>query len=346
MTMLKRDDLVKSLAAVDAGLSARGIIEQFSCYVFQGGRIWTFNDDVVCSAGLPSAMEKMECAVPAVELRSLLTKLDDENIDVSLGDGKSIAEGQLVLKTKNRRAGLRVQMQIALPVGEISLPDTWKKIPDGLLEAVETVQGCASKDASISILSCLRFTPGGIEACDNYQAIRYRMKTGLEEPVLVKRDELVKITKLDVEEWSVADSWFHFRNAAGLVASCRRCNERYPNLTPFFDVEGQETSLPKSLIEAANKAEVFVDSKYLAGLVVDLNSSRLLLRGEGPLGWYEERQKTDYAGEPLRFRVAPRLLREVCSRSEQCVIGHDKLCVHGDRFVYMSCLIVDEEKEE
>jgi len=345
MIMLKRDELLKSLAAVEAGLSTRDIIEQSSCYVFQGGRVWTFNDDVACSASIPSVMEGMECAVPAIELRSLLLKLDDENIDVSLEGGGSADIGQLVLKTKRRRAGLRVQTQIILPVGEVGLPDSWDNMPDGLLEAIETVQGCASGDESAFVLTCLHLTPAGIEASDCFQAIRYRLKTGLEGPVLAKRDELVKISKLGVEEWAVTDSWIHFRNSAGLVASCRRWDERFPNLSPFFEVSGQETSLPKSLVEAANKAEVFVDSKQdLAGLVVDLNSSRLLLRGEGPLGWYEERQRTSYSGEPLQFRIAPRLLREVCGRSEQCVIGRDKLYVSGDRFVYVSCLVVEEEK--
>ena len=345
MAIVRRDELLKCLAAVDAGLSAQDNVEQSSCYVFQRGRVWTFNDEVACSCPLPSAMEGMECAVPAAELRSLLTKMDDENLEVSLGGGEK-AEGQLILKTKRRRAGLRVQAEIALPVGEVKLPDEWHRVPEGWQEAVDTVRECAGKDKQLFVLTCLRFAPSGVEASDAYQAIRYRLKTGLEEPVLVKRDAAEKIAKLGVEEWAVGESWLHCRNSAGLVASCRRWNERYPDLSPFFVASGQETSLPKSLIEAASRAEVFVDSKRdVAGLMVDLNSSRLLLRAEGPMGWYEERQKTDYAGEPLRFRIAPRLLREVCRRSDRCVIGKDKLHVKGEKFVYVSCLVAEKEGE-
>jgi len=347
MAIVARSELMKSLVAVDAGLSNRDILEQSSCYIFREGRIWTYNDDVACSIPLPPPMEKMECAVPAVELRGLLARLDEERVDISLDDEEQIAEGQLVLKTKRRRAGIRVHLQIASPVGEISLPERWDKIPDGLEEAVDTVHECAGKDESTFVLTCLRFTSAGVEASDGYQAIRYRLKTGLNNPILVKQREMMKVIKLDLEEWAMTESWLHSRNSAGLIASCRRWNERYPNLTPYFEVSGQETTLPKSLVEAVSKVEIFVDTKTnIAGLTVDLNSTRLLLRGEGPVGWYEERQRVQYSGKALRFRIAPRLLREVCHRSDRCVIGEDKLQVVGDHYIYVTCLAIDKSRSE
>lgn len=344
--LVKRDELVKCLAMVNAGLSVKDIIEQSSCFVFRGGTVRTFNDDVACTMKLPSAMEAMECVVPAAEFRSLLTKLDDENFEVALVSSESGVDAQLVLKTKCRSAGIRVRLRDRLPpLDYVGAPKTWSKIPAEFVEAVETVQGCADRGYVRLVLGCVCLTPNGIEAIDGYQAIRYQLKTGLEEPVLVRRDDLVKIAKLEVEEWGAMEGWLHFRNSAGLVVSCRRWNEKFPDLSTFFELEGEETILPKTLVEAVNKVEVFVDSNDVVGVTIDLNSSRLLLRGEGPLGWYEERQKTNYVGGPLRFHIASRLLREVCSRSEQCVIGHNKLLVKGERFMYVSCLLLEQAEK-
>ena len=346
MAMLKRDDLLKCLAAVDAGLSPKDVVEQSSCYVLQGGRLWTFNDNVACSVGLPDGMEGVECAVPAIELRSLLSKLDDENLDVVLGDGERA--GQLLLKMKRRRAGLRVQLSVTLPVDEVKMPEDekWTSVPEGFVEAVDAVGQVAGRGEQLFVLCCVHVTPKGLEACDNYQAIRYRLNTGLPESVLTKRDDLAKIVKLGVEEWALSESWIHFRNSAGLVASCRRWSQSYPNLGPLLEVHGREGFLPKDLSNAIRKAEVFVSARDDAvGLTVDLNSSRLLLRAEGPVGWYEERQRTDYDGEPISFRIAPRLLREVCRRTSRCVIGDTKLRVAGEKYVYVSCLAVSSEDE-
>ena len=345
MSVIVRVDLLKSLEVVEAGLSAKDIVEQSSCYIFQSGRVWTYNDDVACSVELPSGMDNLECAVPAVEFRTLLSKMKDEQLDVSLSSDKG-DDGQLLLKTKTRRAGIRVQVEVKLPVSEITMPDKWVKLPKGLKEAVSTVQGCVGKGDQLFVLGCIHLTPKGLEACDNYQAIRYRLKTGLQFPVLVKSVELGSIVKLKLEEWGLSESWLHFRNSDGLMVSCRRWDQTYPKLSEFFKVDGEETGLPKSLTDAVAKAEVFVDSKQdVSGLSVDLKGSRLLLRGEGPLGWYEERQKVDYQGKRLQFNIAPRLLREVCQRSDRCLVGKDKLRVTGDSFVYVTCLAVDDEEE-
>lgn len=348
MVMIKRDSLLKCLVAVDAGLSPKDIIEQSSCYVLQKGRMWTFNDNVACSIVLPDGMESMECAIPAVEFRNLLSKLDEDDLDVSLGgEGASRSEDQLLLRMKRRRAGIRVQLSVALPVGEIKMPEEWVSVPEGFVDAVEAVGQVAGKGEELFVLCCVHITPKGFEACDNYQAIRYRLPTGLSGSVLVKRDNLVEVAKLGVEQWALSKSWLHFRNSSGLEMSCRRWDQSYPDLGSLLKVEGCEGFLPKGLDEAIQKAEVFVDTRDVGvGLTVDLNSSRLLLRAEGMVGWYEERQKVDYSGEPISFRIAPRLLREVCRKTSSCVIGDTKLKVVGEKYVYVSCLAVSASGEE
>jgi len=336
---VERQAFLKSLAAVDIGLSSRDIVEQSSCYIFRDGKVWTFNDEVACSIKLPEVFEKMECAVPSAPLKALMTKFDEELVDVSVEDG------ELLVKGKRRRAGVRIHEEILLPISEVGGPGSegWKKLPEGFTEAIDTVQGCAGKDESQFVLTCIHIHPAGIEACDNFQAIRYKIKTGLNSPVLVKRDELRKVVGLGVTEWGQTKTWIHFRSPSGLVVSCRRWEETFPDMGPLLEVEGTKARMPKGMADAVSRAEVFVDSKVdVSGLTVGLKEGRLRLRGEGPEGWYEEVQKSDYKGKPMEFRISPRLLVEVCKRTDSCTIGDEKLKVVGDKFVYISCLSVDE----
>lgn len=336
---VERQAFLKALAAVDIGLSSRDIVEQSSCYVFRNGKAWTFNDEVACSVDLPDVFEKMECAVPSAPLKSLLTKFDEELVDVS------VEGGELLVKGKRRRAGVRMHEEILLPVSEVGGPgpEGWKKLPEGFTEAIDTVQGCAGKDESQFVLTCIHIHPAGIEASDNAQAIRYKIKTGLKTPVLVKRDELRRTVGLGVTEWGQSKSWIHFRNPNGLVVSCRKWEETFPDMGPLLEVEGTKAKMPKGMEDAVSRAEVFVDSKMdVSGLTVGLQNGKLTMRGEGPEGWYEERQKSAYKGKPIEFRIAPRLLVEVCKRTDSCTIGDEKLKVVGDKFVYISCLAMDE----
>lgn len=334
---IDRSELVQRLALVDMGLSKRGSAEQSSCYVFRDGKVWTFNDEVVCSAALPSALSGVECAVPAEEFRGLLAKLGDGEIDVALEPGEHDDAAELVLSMGSCRAGIRVQVKTDLPVDEMKIPDRWSAVPDGFSEAVEAVQGCASKNDSALALSCLHITQSGLEASDGYQAIRYKLETGLKSPMLVRRDVLVDISKLGMTSWAVEGPWMFFANPSGLVVGCRLWEVDFPDLRPYFEVAGSKVVFPKSILSAVEKAEVFLDEKGGSDcVIVDLNSSRLLLRSEGPVGWFEEHQETSYDGEPLKFSIAPWLLREICSRSDDGLVGNNRLLVKSERFEYVS----------
>ena len=346
---VQRRELLKCLASVDIGLSKGDGIEQSSCYVFRGGRAWTFNEDLLCSIGLPKVLKDVEFAVPAKELKTVLSKLKEDEISAEFNVSES---SELVIrsagKKARRRAGIRVESEITLPVDGVAIADDWKKLPEGFVEAVDTVQGCAGRDDRQFVLVCVHIFSDGVEAMDNYQAVRCSLKTGTDESLLVKSEQLKNVMKLGVTEWAIDDSWVHFRNTElDLVVSCRRWNEKYPDLSKILKVAGTKSPLSKELVGAVEKAETFLDTDTdLSGMEVDLKPGKLTLRAEGMRGWYEEQQKIDYKGDPLHFRIAPRLLREICSRSDSCVVGEERLMVKTDKFTYVSCLTVVGDGDE
>ncbi len=328
---VKREELVKKLESVLPGLATKPIIEQSQCFAFSDGKVFTFNDEVACSISSP--IDSMEGAIPAKALLQLLNKLTEEEVEIR------IEESELLIRAGKKRAGLRMEKEMSLPIDELEEPDEWKNLPKNLSSAISTVMSCAGKDESQFVLTCLHIHPEWVEACDNFQMVRYKVKTGLEKPVLIKRDSIKTIIGLDMTEWAHTDNWTHFRNPSGLMLSCRKYLEDYPDLSKILAIKGKPMKLPKNIKEVVAKAEIF-SSENMANdnVMVRMKSGKLELKGEGPNGWYKETRSIEYDGDPLSFAISPKLLVEISSKSTSCQLADTGLRVDGDGFTYVTCI--------
>lgn len=325
-----REELLRSLDAVSPGLSKSELVEQSNCYVFEEGRVQTYNDEVACTIKSPL---KITGAVDAEPLKNLLSKLKEEFINMEQENG------ELLVKGKGRRAGIRCQHEIRLPIGNVEKAGDWQKLPEDFTEAIEIVSGSAGKNDSEFVLTCIHLTPKWVEASDDYQITRYKIKTGLKANILVRANSLKSVIGLDMTEFSESQSWIHFRNPAGLIYSCRRYVEAYPDLTPLLKVEGTKTILPPGLMEAVDKAQVFSSEDIQVNQVtIQLQAERLLLEGRGVNGWYQEMKKITYDGEPMKFVISPRLLEEILKRTNECLITDRRLVIDGGKFVHVGCI--------
>lgn len=326
-----REELLKALESVSAGLAQREVIEQSSCFVFQDGRLTTFNDEVLVSA--PSPITGVSGAVPARPLLSLLSKLKEDDLDIDAADG------QLRVKGTGRRAGIIMESEIALQPDAIEQPQQWRPLPTDFGEAVDVVQACASADDSSFVLTCIHIAPEFLEACDNFQIARFPIKIGLTESCLVRRDSLVPVVGLGMTEIGSTDAWLHFRNSADLRMSCRRWVEEYQDLSEIMEVDGETATLPAGLSEAVGKAEVFSSDNVEANRVlIALKDGKLKIRGEGASGWYEERKKIAYNGPPLSFMISPSLLGQITKLTSECVVSSSRLKIDAGKFQYVAFL--------
>ena len=324
--------MLGKLEAVSPGLAVREAVEQSSCFVFREGRVITFNDEIACSITCDIGVEG---AVAAKPLLDLLGKLAEKEIDIAAKDGG----GEILVKGKGRRAGITLEAEITLPVGAVEPPTEWGALDPEFAEAVGVVQHCASKDANTFHLTCIHVTPDHVEACDNFQLARFPVATGVSEPCLVKRDSLKHVTGLGMTEVSETPSWLHFRNPAGLTLSVRRELGDYEDLTALLQMDGTPTTLPGGLAEAVAKAEIFSAENAENNVVlVELKAGQLRLRGVGAAGWYEERKAVTWRGEPITFSIAPKLLVDITTRTNDCFIAPGRLKVDGGKFAYVTCL--------
>lgn len=331
---INREELLNVLESVSPGLAQREIIEQSSCLVFFNEKVCTFNDEIACFRKSPL---KIEGAVRAAPFLALLNKLKEDQIDIELTDSG------LSIKGKKRKANLVMEQEVSLPVKDIEIPEDWIPIDPELSEAVRIVHSCASSDESEFILTCVHIHPDYLEACDRFQIARYLVNTGLKESILVRAESLKKILGYDMTEMSETSSWLHFKNPAGLVLSLRKHVDDYKSLDAFLEKDDiTPMKLPGGLEEVVANAEIFsVDNTVGNRIIVNLKTDRILIEGQGVSGWYKEMKSIQYSGEPIKFKISPKLLIEVSKKANECGVGKGRLFVDTGKLTYVTSTEID-----
>ncbi len=327
---IDRDILLKQLEVMLPGLSTKEEIEQSSCFIFDGSRVYTYNDEIACQQ--PSCL-KIKGAVPAMPLINILRRLKEKTLVINL------IKGTLHIKGKRKEVGLTVEKKIILPTETLEPPGKWSTLPENFSDALSIVQECASSNKSIFLLGCIYWHPEYLIATDNYQISKYNIKTKISKPTLVRKDSLKHLITLGITKFSETDNWLHFKNPNGLILSCQRYLEEYPDMKKALKVEGTSISLPKGLKEAAEKASIFssenTDENQIA---VSIKQTKLRITGNGPSGWYRETKKVSYKGQPMSFTISPKLLIHLTQKYNDCMLSGEKLKVNGENFSYVTTL--------
>ena len=331
METLNREEWLNQLQSVQAGISSKEVVEQSNCFVFHHGTVFTYNDEAACSC---DSMCSISGAVQALPLLEILKKLKEEEVKIEVG------EGELVIYGKKKKVGIRMERDILLPVDEAHPGDlTWKELNPDFIEALSIVVPCCGKDESSFSMTCVHVHPKYVEACDNFQAIRYSVSIGIKSPVLLRKESIKHIRELGMTEYGETDNWFHFKNPHGLIFSCRRYIESFPEMDSIYEVEGDSVVLPKSIISAAENAYLFAkDNTKDKVVVVTLRPGKVKIVGEGISGWYEEIKKSTYQGESFSFTIDPKLLKSLVEKHNEFIISHNRIKVDGGKFVYITAL--------
>ena len=340
MPTINRGDLLRHLECVQPGLTSHDAIQQSSCFAFSGGHIYTYNDEITCHC--PSPLGKsVEGAVQASSLLSLLQKMTEIDIAVETGDG------ELLIRGKNKRAGVRMESKIELPIKTIERPKVWHRLPDDFCEAVQIVHQCAAQAETPFVATCVHIHPDWIEACDDRQLCRWNTKMGIKTAMLVRRASIKYIPALGMTEFGETEKWLHFKNDNDLVLSCRRMVQEFPNLSKVLsENKGSPTQLPKGLEEAADKANVFSSENDMNLVQVDLQPGKIRIRGKGASGWFTESKKVQYKGNSFSFLIPPALLSDLARKHSECMLSQDRLKIDTGKYRYVSCLSKPKQKEK
>lgn len=343
--VVNREELLRLLESVQPGLAARETIQQASCFVFHGGNVITYNDEVACKAPQPFQGGKIKGAVRAKKLLEALSKLTEDELGVEKEDGQIVFKGKAGRKVK-----MFLEAEVLLPIDSIEVPDEWFPVHKEFCEALGVVQECARTNGEFKYVA-VHIHPKWMEACDRFQLCRWNLKTGLKKPVLVRKESVRQVTSLAMTEMGETDHWIHFRNAYGLELSCRKYDDSYPDYSNHFDVEGYATNLPKGFVNEADLGQVFSSEHAGDGndrITVEVVQGKSRLGGVGITGCYEGPwYKVSYDGPPFIFMTSPKMLSSLVEKHQECELSDKgRLKVNGGKYTYLAWLIKPKVQEE
>lgn len=334
---IQRKTLLETLASVKPGVAKRELRAQTACVIFEGGVATTYNEEVCCRA--PSGLDaSLRMAVRADKLTDVLEKIPGDEITVTTKNG------HFVVKGRAEESGVRMEREITLSTQEIEKPGDWLPLPEEFNAAMEIVPECASTDISQKFnLLCVHLTPRFVEACDNYRLCRHKLHWQLSGDVLVRASALAELPTLRLTNYCEGKKWLHFKNATGLVVSCRRYPEDFPKFGDFLKVNGETITFPATLEDVLKRAEIFSrDNTADNKVTCRLRPGKLTITSTSNNGYFKKDLPSDYQGEDISFRVGPKVLLEIAEKQENCpvYVTHDRIRVDGpdDKWRYVACL--------
>lgn len=334
-TRIKREDFLRALDSAAAGLTSKEVIQQSDCYILQDGYVAAYNEEVLCRA--PTGLLKsVNGAVKAKPLTDMLRKLAEEELDVSFENGKFILHGKGAKRTE-----FAVESEVLLPVASVEQPSEWKPLDSRFPDAIATVQQCASNNEARFEATCVNVNPEWVEALDDMHCCRWKITTPISKATLIRRTAIKHVSGMNAHEIGETDSFVHFRNAAGVVLSCRRYMEDFPpGITKFLEFEGTPVTLPKGLDEACERAAIAANTNIEHNLVtVKLRPGKMTVIGEGLNLRHVEPKKVAYTGKKMEFLIAPAILAEVAKKSADVTVCEDRLRIISEKgYIYVTVL--------
>ena len=99
--LINRKEFITALEEVRPGLSVIEIVENSTCFNFDNGILFTYNDEI-CAQRKFSLIEDLKFSVSAKELLALLKRIKNEEVSVS------VKERQLQINAQDVTAGLNI----------------------------------------------------------------------------------------------------------------------------------------------------------------------------------------------------------------------------------------------
>lgn len=334
---INRGTLLAKLNETIIGVSTKEMLEQSNNFVFTGGKIITFNDDIMCRADSPL---DFDVVVNATEFMELISKLPDDEITVML------AEGEILVKGKNKKYGLVASTEVTLPYNVVPSPEKWHKLGEGVMGVLQQAGRVCGNDDGKFLSTCVHVTPDRVESCDNLRMFRQNGPTGFPGEVLIPAHSILELDKTEMSRVSICKGWLYFRTTGGTEIACRCYHAEYPDVGALLEMDGAEkVTLPANLGEMIERAEIFnpADQEAMIGVKISENEMTITSRKES--GWCKERKSIEYTGRALDFEISPKFLVEVLKKTRDVVVDERKMSLAGQSFSFVVCLRAKAEEK-
>jgi len=332
-----RKELVDVLEKLEPAIAKKDVLVLAQSFVFRGNTICACNDEIYIQCLLQNDLTG---AVKAQEFLGLLAKTSSSDVELEVKDN------ELKIKTKSSRAGIVFDPELIPPLDIIKPTKDWKRLPEDFLEAVSFCQFTTVNDVTKPFLSMVRVHKNRAMSSDGYRATWRKMGGEIDDELLIRSGIVLELVNHKPIRYFVDDSWVHFANADKDIFSYRLVDCEYPDLAKFFKVTGTPIELKEGLLDIIEKAKLFTKSEFKTDLQVwvKLTDGELIVESNGEHGWFKQRTKIGYKGEPVTFSVQPDFLRDMLAIMTECELAEDRLKISGNGFGHIVC--VQRENKE
>lgn len=339
---VERKPLLAALKEACVGLTEKEMLEQSNCFIFKEGLLLTFNDEVMYRCQSP--LGEIEAIVNATDLLGVISRIPDDTVEI-----ERVGE-ELLIRGKRRRAGIGCAAELHLPIQEVPKAEKFTPLADGVIASIKMAAETCGGDNNQHLTTFVHVSSELIEGCDNSRLLRIRRATGFPKRVLLPAGVVHKLCDLDLRRVAIGEGWVHFRTADKAEVSLRCSHEEYlKGLDAVLKMEkGVSLTLPGSLKEMIERAEVFKGGSYDSRVRIRIGAGKLLLRSQKEGGWYEERKKIEYQGSVLEFDVNPQFLTELLGRTRSVEADGRKMKAKFDDSEFVVALQpgTDDSSEE
>ena len=331
---INREELKSALEIVKPGLASKEVIPQSTSFAFLNGNIVTYNDEI--SISHPIKNLEITGAIEATELYKFISKLKEEEIDIDIN------EESIVLKSGRATAGFVLNTEIKLPIEqELSEKSKWKNLSEGFIDVMKFVSMSCSNDLSNPKLTCVHINENGfMEASDNFRVCHHKIEVPF-STVLIPGESVDIVTKMKPNKVSEGNGWIHFKTEYGTVISCRLFNDVFVDTSAIIKPvkAGVEITFPDNLGEILDRAIIFVNKEEgITGVDINIGGKFLVVDSKTESSWFTEKSRIKYEGEPISFSVTPYLLKDILSKTKNCLLSDKLLRFTGENWVYVTSL--------
>jgi len=338
---MKRLELLAALKRVMPGVEEKNtLLEGANSFMFDGEWIKTFNDEISVSYPFDSGVE---CLVKAQEFFKILSRIEADEIKIlMLDDGKlQMSGGKTVLKMVSSDSSSLIKLVDNLALSGIK----WDKLPKDFLKALKLSADFAATNKAFSSLCGVSFGNDGLAASDRIRAGFYKLKTrGIKEDFVLSTGSVRELIKFEeLEEFSIGESWIHFKDKNGLLFSVRKIVVDFPReaIKKFLDFEGVDDhvySFPDSLKHSVERASVLSYSNDEGTEYVELSTDskgNMIVSGAKQYGEIKEKIVKDAKWsfpKDVVLKIDPKVLIDLLGLGNEFYLKENRyiLLRHGD----------------
>lgn len=334
---IEKDNFKRVLNIIKPGLAKKEILEQTTHFIFTGEELFTYNDKICVSHPFKT---DFACSVIADDLIRILNGMKSKEIEVFYDTN------QLRIEAKKERAGLFTfpEGQISTLVASLGIKDLlkrrWRFLPNDFSRGLSLCIFSASRDITHGILAGILVEGGLVTSTDDLRISRYSLDSKVHDSFIIPVSSAVELVGFSPKKYLLTDSWIHFQTSNQVVFSSRRLVGDYPDVSSFFNVEGEEVVFPDNLLNSIEAVTVMAEGEFDLDrrISVRVSSGSVSCRAERDKGWVEHEVESTYNGKTLIFEINPIFLRQILEKSTKMILSEEKSLFLSDKFQHVMAM--------